>query len=175
MNARRSFFKNLIGASAVAAATASTALANPEPVRETPRVTLPDTVTFGEWRLDWSGWKEENCSDNTYGRWTAKPLSYEADGNITKGTWGFHRLYATTGGGLYVYHLGDIFVHIQVHGEPWILTHSPKDLKEEQRVKTFNKLTAFLRENPLAHSENCFRCGPVEKSEENFSKYGYGY
>lgn len=37
MNARRSFFKNLIGVSAVAAATASTALAKPEPVREIPR------------------------------------------------------------------------------------------------------------------------------------------
>ena len=179
MNGRRSFFKNLIGgASAVAVvatqASAETALVKPA-VIEVPKATLPDTVTFGEWRIDWSGWKEENNSESVYGRWTAKPASYQADGNFSKGLWGFHGVFASTGGFIGVYHLGDMFSHVMLGGEPWLLISSPESLKAAQRVKTFKKLMAFLRGNPLADSQNCFRCGPIEKSDENFKNHGYGY
>lgn len=58
---------------------------------------------------------------------------------------------------------------------PWIMASTPEEEKEAQRVKTLHKLIKYLREDPRSLSINCFRCGPIERREENREKYGYGY
>lgn len=168
MNARRSFFKSLLGGASAAAAVASQASAVTVRAKA-----IPDTGVYGTWRIAWSGYVPQPGTEVLTGHWTAKPEDWETkEGGYP---WGFHGVVACTGGAIGPYHLGDMFNISMMEGSPWIVDSTSKEKKEEQRAKTFIRLMEYLNTNPGVLPVNCFRCGPIERREENLAKYGYGY